>query len=80
MFDWNRTSSSELVGEFRVEEVQLLGILSGATADGSELQTTLLNKGKRVIGNDKQECMVAMKFFVLDRNEVSSKACCCDSP
>jgi hypothetical protein len=61
---------ADFVGEFRVEESKLLQIFSGAANDRTEMQTVIMQGGKRVVGNDKQDCIVAMVLSVLDRKEV----------
>jgi hypothetical protein len=70
VFDWNSVQKAELVGEFRVEEKKILEILSSATGEKTEIQRVILNNDKRVVGNDKQECVVSMAVYVLDREEV----------
>jgi hypothetical protein len=70
VFDWNKIGKSDLAGEIRIDEKKVLEILSGATDEKTEIQMVLLDNGKRVVGYDKQECVVSLEIYALDREEV----------
>lgn len=64
--DWDATSKDDVVGSCKISASRMSEMFRADVGSSGEHVFTLLDKGKPVVGHNKEECKVTLKVKILE--------------